>query len=300
MRITNSMVTSGILAQLQRLETSQASLQTEVSSGLAVTQPGDDPAAYGRLIQLQGQNGSLKQFSANATHAINVATASYSGLNSLQQIYDRASQLGTLGAGVNGASSGPAYASELDQLIQQAVQTANGQLNGSYLYAGTATDQPPFLAATDGTGKITSVSYVGNAATAPIALSPTASISPGTSGATNAGIAAFINQMVALRNALSSGDSTAINSATGSLSASEDTITSAVSENGAVQARLQAEQTQLQSSATEVNTLISADANADLPSTMVKLNQAQVAYQAALQTAASVMHLSLLNYVNLQ
>ncbi len=298
MRITNTMVTSGILAQLQRLQSTQASLQSEVSSGLAVTQPSDDPAAYGRLIQLQGENSGLKQFGANATRATNLATASYAGLNSMQQIYDRASQLGTLGTGVTGGSQ--AYASELDQLIQQTVQTANSQLNGSYIYAGTATDQPPFVAATDSNGQITSVSYVGNASKAPIALSATASVSPGTSGATNAGIADFINQMITLRNALTSGDATAITTATSSLGGAEDTITSAISENGAVQARIQAEQTQLQSSTTEVGTLISADADADLPSTMVKLNQAQTAYQAALQTAASVMHLSLLNYVNLQ
>ena len=106
--------------------------------------------------------------------------------------------------------------------------------------------------------------------------------------------------MIALRNALTAGDASAITTATSNLGGSEDTLTTAVSENGAVQARIQAEQTQLQSSTTEVGTLISADADADLPSTMVKLNQAQTAYQAALQTAASVMKLSLLNYVNLQ
>jgi flagellin-like hook-associated protein FlgL len=30
---------------------------------------------------------------------------------------------------------------------------------------------------------------------------------------------------------------------------------------------------------------------------MVKLNQAQTAYQAALQSAANIMHLSLLDYI---
>lgn len=46
--------------------------------------------------------------------------------------------------------------------------------------------------------------------------------------------------------------------------------------------------------------MISDASNADLPSTMVKLSQAQVAYQAALQSSASIMKLSLMNYIVLQ
>ena len=37
MRITNNMVTSSIMTELQDLETQQSSLQSEVSSGIAVT-----------------------------------------------------------------------------------------------------------------------------------------------------------------------------------------------------------------------------------------------------------------------
>lgn len=300
MRITNNMVTESILSQLQQLESQQAGLQTEASSGLAVTQPSDNPAVFGQVIELQSQNDQLAQDNTNATQALNVASASYAGLDSLQQIYDSASQLGTLGTGVLGSANAQADAPQVDELIQQAVQVANSQLDGNYLYAGTAVSQPPFTTATNAQGQITSVSYVGNSNQMSIPLSGSSSVSPSTSGATNSGIADFINNLVALRDALQSGDSTSIGAAASSLSGDEDTITSAVAENGAVQARIQAEQTQLQSSATEVNSLISNDANADLPTTIVKLNQAQLAYQAALQTAASVMHLSLLNYVNLQ
>ena len=105
--------------------------------------------------------------------------------------------------------------------------------------------------------------------------------------------------MISLRDALTSGDTNAMNTANTTLSGSDAVITNAVADNGAVQARIQAEQTQLQSESTQTDTLISGDTNADLPSTIVKLNQAQVAYQAALQTSASVMQMSLLNYIHL-
>ncbi len=66
-----------------------------------------------------------------------------------------------------------------------------------------------------------------------------------------------------------------------------------------MQARIQSVQTQQQSETTELNTLISNDTNADLPTTIVQLNQTQLAYQAALQSAASIMHISILNYLTL-
>ena len=56
MRITNNMVTNTILNELQQLDSQQSSLQTEVSSGLAVTQPSDNPAAFGQVVELESQS----------------------------------------------------------------------------------------------------------------------------------------------------------------------------------------------------------------------------------------------------
>jgi flagellar hook-associated protein 3 FlgL len=300
MRITDNMVTNNLLAQIQQLTSQQSQLQSEVGSGLAVTQPSDNPAVFGQVVELESQNQQQTQFNNNAGQALDLANASYSGLQSMQSIYDRASQLGALGGnGTTDASSQQAYANELDQLIQQSVQVGNSQLNGNYLYAGTADSTPPFTTTLNGSGQIASVSYVGNSAQASIPLSATASVSPATSGTTNSGIATWINSMISLRDALNSGGSSAIAAANASVSSAEDTITGAVAENGAVQARIQSVQTQQQSETTELNTLISNDTNADLPTTIVQLNQTQLAYQAALQSAASIMHISILNYLTL-
>ena len=55
-----------------------------------MTQPSDNPAAFGQVIQEEGQSSQLAQFSQNAAQALNLAQASYAGLNSLTQIYDSA------------------------------------------------------------------------------------------------------------------------------------------------------------------------------------------------------------------
>jgi len=298
MRVTNNMVTAGIVAQLQQLETQQSTLQTQVSSGLAVTQPSDNPSAFGQVIQEEGQSSQLAQYNANANQALNLTQSSYGGLQSLTSIYDRATQLATDASGTLGASANQSYADELNQLIEQAVSTANSQFNGNYLYAGTAVNTAPFTTSTDSNGNITGVTYVGNSTQTSIPLSATSSVATGTTGTTNAGLATMINNMIAVRDAMNSGSAAALDTAQTNLINDENTLSDAVAQNGAVQLRIQSEQTQGQSSASELSQLISNQTSADLPSTITKLSQAQLAYQAALETSSRVMQLSLVDYIH--
>ena len=298
MRITNNMVTDNLLNEIQQLNTQQSSLQTEVGSGLALSQPSDNPAAVGQVLQLQSQNTQLAQYGDNASRALSVSQASYSGLNSLMQVFDRASELAAEGGNQVDASDGPTLASEVDQLVQQATSVANSQLGSEYLYGGTATTTQPFTTTLNGQGQITGVTYAGNSSTAPIPLSSTTTLSPWTSGATNTGIGDFINTLASLRDALQSGDPNALATAQTNLNTAEGVLTGAVAETGAVQARIQSDQTQQQSEQTSIGSQISSLADADLPTTIVKLNQVQLAYQAALQTAGQVMNLSILNYIH--
>lgn len=298
MRITTNMVTSQLVAELQQLESQQSSLQAEVSSGQSVTQPSDNPAVFGQVIQEESQSQEISQYNTNASQALDVAQASYAGLNSLTQIYDRAVQLATLGSGTLGTSANQGYADELDQLIQQAVTTANSQYNGSYLYAGTAVNAAPFAVSTGSGGEITAVNYAGNSSQTAIPISATSSIAATTDGTTNAGIATMINDMIAVRDALNSGDSSSLSTASTALNNDEETLSSAVAENGAVQLRIQSAQTQEQSGSTEITNLISNQTSADLPTTMTQLSQTELAYQAALETASRVMNLSLTDYLS--
>jgi len=298
MRVASNTVSNSIVAQIDRLSSQQATLQAEVSSGQKITNPEDDPATVASALNLESQLSQVAQYGQNASQALTLAQASYSGLNSLKTISDRAGQLATLGTGTLGASAMAAYGTETDQLIEQAVQTANTNFGGSYIYGGTATDTPPFTVTRDSSGEITGVTYTGNNSQAAIPLSSSSTVTPSTDGTTNAGMASFINNLISLRDALNSGDTTAVNSAQTPLSNDGDSIVSAIATNGGVQTRIQAAQTQQTSDTTSLQTVLSGEVDADLPTTVVKLSQAQTAYQAALQSAANVMQLSILNYLH--
>ncbi|WP_415908228.1 flagellar hook-associated protein FlgL [Oleiharenicola sp. Vm1] len=297
MRIASSTVSDNIVRQIQNLGSQQARLQSQVATGQRITNPEDDPAAVSRVINLESERRSIEQFQRNAERALEVSQASYSGLQQIKKLSDRATEIGTLGAGAISPESLNAYASEINQLIEQAVQLGNTKFRNDYIYAGTAVDTAPFVATRDASGDVTAVAYAGNTTQSQVALSESSSVAPGTAGATNTGLGDFINHLVSLRDALRAGDASAVQSTQTNLLASEDVLVNALSEHGAVQMRIEVNQTQQKERADNLEKLVSAEADGDLPSAIVKLNQTQVAYQAALQSASNIMRLSLLDYL---
>jgi len=297
MRIASNTISDQIVRQIQQLNTQQARLQAQVSSGQRITNPEDDPAAVASVLNLTSSSRQVAQFADNASHALAVSQASYAGLQSIKAVSDRAGELATLGTGTLGTDAMQSYATETNQLIEQAVQTANSTFNGNYLYAGTAVTTPPFTVTRDASGQITGVTYAGNSGQTAVNLSETSSINPATDGTTNAGLGDFINSLVALRDALNSGNTSAVSAAQPGLTTGENLLVSSIANVGGVQTRIQAAQTDLTSRQTSLDSLISSSTDADLPSTVVKLNQAQTAYKAALSSAANIMSVSLLDYL---
>lgn len=297
MRIASSTVSDNVVRQIQQLGAQQAKLQTRVSTGQRITNPSDDAAAVGRVINLESERRGLTQFARNADRALEISQASFSGLQQLKALSDRATEIGTLAAGATSDDARDAYAAELDQLLEQAAQLGNTRFRNDYLFAGTAVDAPPFTLARDADGRITGATYAGNADQASIPLSESAAVTPGTTGATNQSIGDFVNQLAALRDALRAGDGTAITATREQLIATEDVFVDALAEQGAVQMRIEVNQDLQKDRADNLEQLVSADTDDDLATTIVRLNQSQVAYQAALQSSANIMRLSLLDYL---
>lgn len=296
MRIASNTLSDSMIRQIQQLTSDQAKLQMQVSTGRRITQPEDDPAAIGRVLNLQSEQRAIAQYGNNAQRAMTLAQASYSGLQALKKVSDRASELATLATGALSPDAMRAYATEVDQLLEQALQLANSRQGGDYIYGGTRVDVPPFEATRED-GKIDSIVYVGNADRASIPLSEATEIAPATTGETNAGIAAFLNNLKELRDALQNGNLDQISEIQQGLETAEDAIISAMADNGGIQARIEAAQSQQQDRVTSIETLISNESSVDLPTTIVKLSQTQTAYQAALASAAKIMNLSLLDYI---
>jgi flagellar hook-associated protein 3 FlgL len=286
-----------MIRQIQQLTGEQAKLQLQVSTGRRITQPEDDPTAVGRVLTLQSEKRQIGQYASNAIRAQTLAQTSFSGLQGLKKVSDRAGELATLGTGAMSTDAMNAYATEVEQLLEQALQLANSRAGSDYIFAGTAVDAPAFSATRDADNNITTLTFDGNTSQAVIPLSEATSVSPSTSGTTNQGIGDFLNHLVALRDALTAGDIDAVRAVQPGLTDDEDMLIAAMADNGGIQTRIEAAQVQQQDRATNIETLISNETSVDLPTTIVRLNQTNTAYQAALASASKIMNLSLLDYI---
>lgn len=296
MRIATNSASESVITQIQRLSLRQAKLQNQVATGQRVFQPEDDPAAVGRLLNLDVERRQISQYARNADRALEVSRASYSGLQELKKISDRAGELAVLGSGASSADAYRAYAKEVNQLVEQSVQLANTRFRNDYLFAGTAVTTKPIVETRTGT-EITSVAFAGNALQSEVQLSESSSIQPGTTNATNLGIRDFITNLIALRDALATGTNGAVTAVQTPLETSENLFVNALSEHGAIELRIEVNQKQQLARTDEIEKLVSNEADVDLSTLVVKLSQTSTAYEAALSSATKILQLSLLDYL---
>ena len=202
------------------------------------------------------------------------------------------------------------YATQVGQLIQQALQFANTQGQNGYLLSGTLSNTPPFAATTDASGQVTGVTYQGNTNVGAKRDCPKCDshrpnprgqhhrFRPGGLITDSRTGADFFNHLIALQKDLQAGNTAAIQSTDApNLAKDENNIINQVSANGALQSRLQVASNLATQQGLAVTGQISQDTSADLAQTLTQFSQAQTAYQAALQSGSAVFSLSLLDFL---
>lgn len=310
MRVTSNTFTNDLVNQLSSLAVQQNRLQSQAATGQRITLPGDDPAATGRVLDLQSETHAVAQYQRNITSQQQVSQASYAVMQSLKRISDRASEIATLADGLKSPEAMTAYAAEVEQLARQAVELANTRHNGSYLFGGTKSDQPPFLLTETAGGDLDSVSYTGNTTLPTSEIAEGVTLSPQTLGANSSGTgprglladsssgADLLNHLISLHHNLVAGDSATIATTDrAQLAVDEDNLIYHLANTGALQSRLEAAASLADARASSLNASVSAEMDVDLAQTLVKLGQTQTAYQAALQTGGSILRLSLLDFL---
>ncbi len=303
MRVTANSFPDSLLGHLQRITKDMNQLNEQVATGQRFSKVSEDSASANRILDMQEEKGKITQFSKNAARAQNINNTTISQLQNFVDISNRVGEVSTLADGLKGPDELKAYAEEIDELIQHAMQSANARFNGEYIFGGTASDAEPFSANVDGSGKITdpgggAITYNGTASGPEFHLSETGKIKPFTDGDTNQKLADFINHMVTLRDALETGDPTNVTTALRTnLEDSEDDIIFALSRQGSVQLRVEFDISLNRDRFTDLEENISSEADVDIAQTVVRLTQVQNAYQASLRSAGQVLNQSLLDYI---
>lgn len=310
MRVTANTFPNSLLNQLTSLSQRQNKLQNQAATGQLVELPEDDPVAMRRVLDMQAEAKSVGQYQRNIDRHQELATASFNSIKALKNVSDRVREISISADGLKSQDELNLYAKEVTELIKTAVQAANTKNRGDYIFSGTLSDQAPFELTEDANGNVTSVTYNGNTSLAESEIASgvilsAQSIGENTSGSGPRGLitdnrvgADFFNHLIALQDNLLAGDITTIESTDRvNLGRDEDNFLYHIGTNGAIQSRLEATDTIATNRTDTLEVLVSNEVDADLAQTLVRLNQTQTAYSAALQSAGKILGSSLLDYL---
>ena len=157
MRVTNNMVTSQVIFNVQRSLRRFMTLQTEMSSGKRINKPSDDPVGTLRDLDYRTELSKIGQFQDNISQGQN-------WLNSYDSILDDAKLLLTEAKDVALAMSNDTYdddqrraaAGEVETVFERLVQLSDSQIGGRRMFSGFRTKLNPFRVSSGG------VTYLGD------------------------------------------------------------------------------------------------------------------------------------------
>lgn len=296
-RITSSMISRGVLADLNDVATRISKTQRKMSSGKELNRPSDDPFAVGRAIGLRTEFAGLGQYRRNTAEAQAWTEASDTALGTLTDVVHRSLELLVRGANSTGtADQRRIIADEIDQLINSAKEDANAVQAGRALFSGTATGVKPYDEASDtyhgDTGDV--VRMIGPGVAVAINVRASDVLGDGTDGK-------MINALRDISKHLRGGtaaDQTALTTTdVTALNRSLDDLLNARAQIGAVANRLAAADDRLADLEESSRELLSKTEDADMAATLVDYSMQQSVYQSALRAGAGIVQASLLDFL---
>ena len=297
--------TDKYLADLSRVQATMDVAQRQVSSGLRVQIPSDDPAALNEILQLQADMAANRQVQANFDQMTTEIGSADSGLQSAIQLMDRAVALATQAGGPAAtAQQRTAMAEEVSGLQQQIVGISQSTVNGRYIFSGDQDSKAAYvLDATQPNGvrqvvaaastrvirdiNGTSISVAKTAAEIFDARNP-----DGTPAAGNV-FAALGNLLTALK----SNDDAGVQSSVTALKSASDHVNLQLEFYGETSTRVIQAQNLAKKFLVDQQSDLSNTRDADITAAAIQLSQARTQQEASLTSQAKISKLSLFDYL---
>jgi len=308
MRITQGMLSSQVLYDIENNLQQLSRLETEASTGKRINQPSDDPIGVQNVMTYQMEMNFDKEYQQNATNAQSQLNFVSSVMTEAQNIMSRARDLAVEGANSTETSSDmQALASEVGQLYDQMVTIGNSQYNGLYIFNGANTGAAPYplQAANLSPGQVSGsldpaqvatnsgqvLMDLGNGVTIPITVSGNQFFgNPASSN--NA-----FQVLSELYSALNSGDHTQVDNLLNSIDSVIDNMNQVQAGVGALVNRAQMMQTRMTDLANSVTQQLSNVDDADMAKVLTNLNSISAVEQASLEVGAQALPMSLVNFL---
>ena len=326
-QITNGMIYNNINNELSNESTNIYNLQDQISSGLQINYPQDNPAGMVNVLSYKNSTALVTQYNSNVTIANSVGSLASSTISSAMTVVNQASTLAVeMANGTNTPANNQAAAQQVGQIINELTQSADTSYNGQniftgnnlnlssayttttayytavnsngspinvnysvYTYAGTDTNQNYQITQNETvTPSLTADAIFGNDPAQP--ANPTSPYTP--SGLISV-LSLFKSELQ--NNVYQQNSSSIIQGIQNGL----NTMTAAQATVGTVVQRLNEQQTSYQTVLSNISQLLSQTQDVNVAQAMTNLTQAQDSYQATLEASSNITSLTpmLLQYL---
>jgi flagellar hook-associated protein 3 FlgL len=144
MRISDAMKSQMVVSNMRTAQESIHKLQQQVSSGLRIQKPSDDPNAASSIMQTRSQLRAAEQFQRNIGQAISRVEAEETVLEQLDSTLTRALTLAiSQGDDLATPETRKQVKAEVDNLLQFAVSLANTRWGEGYIFGGLQAQTAP-------------------------------------------------------------------------------------------------------------------------------------------------------------
>lgn len=299
MRISFTMQTDETLLNLNDKQEQISQLSQSIASGTKLSSPADDPYSWAQAMDVKQGLREYNSILSGINFATGWGQATGSALSQLSNLVSQAQQIAISATSATGTSQSAALATQVNGILQQAVSLANSQYGDQYIFGGTSTTSAPFsidnltgngdsnyIQVKTGTsdasgGGSTAVNLTGN------------DVFSFTSGGNTLNVLQVIS---GLGQAIQNGDSATISSDINTLNDAYNHINNESAVNGATLSDLTNQQSAINVIQTNEKSTLSNLQDTDLATATTQLQQAQTAFQAALQITGMLDKLNLASY----
>lgn len=296
MRVTLSSTIRDAQARLERTEEQLATRSRELASGRRLNRLSDDPSSSATAIVQRGEVTRIDSY-VKATNSVDSRLSIVDSL--LSDIIVQITAAQTSAAAARSTATGPAQrealAIQIEGIRDTILADVNTQIQGSYVFSGAATTTAPYTK----TGGTVS-GYQGDSTDVHVDVGRSTAIKISMNGdellrGTDAND--LFVELEALAAAVRAGDMTGIDSGMQALDRAFDRATAAQSRLGNDLRLLGEQRLHLGQRRVESVEQLSRHEDADLVESITGLQQAEVAYQAALRAISARFPLSLLDFM---
>lgn len=302
MRVSNNMIMYNFLSGMNKSLSRQNTLQEQLSDGLAIHRPSDDPVKATRSLTFNSNLVQNEQFTQNLQDAQSWMQTTDNAMSDLSSTMITIKEQVVYGSnGTNPQEAVQTIGTLIDNLINHIVEVGNTKLGDRYVFGGQNDKAAPFTRIGD------AITYNGDDNKISMPIKPGAA-TPSQDSVNLTGVEVFgaggtaiLNRLIEIKQHLMSGTTAdqAWLSTTGLQYLDDDhsAMLQAQTELGTRMSAYDMNLNMLQRNNTVINSDVAANDDLDVPKAITDLKTSENVYKSALAVGSRIMPVSLVDFL---